>query len=72
MIDDFQPIWLADPDGLDRLDKLTKVRDREVRAMSSLARATRLTHQSRYRGETTATKVAKEPVTGRRPWEGAG
>jgi hypothetical protein len=69
LIDAFRPEWLTDPDGVVRLDKLAKMRDREVRAMSSLATRMRITQQSRYRGETTATKVAKEPVTGRRPWE---
>jgi hypothetical protein len=69
LIDGFKPEWLSDPDGLPRLDKLTLLRDREVKGMANLARQMRVTQLSRYRGETAANAIRKEPMSGPRPWE---
>lgn len=67
-INDFDPAWLADEDGLKRYDKLTQIAEREGRAMSSLATRMRITQQSRYNAaaaNTASTKAAK----GDKPWQ---
>ena len=46
-IEAFQPQWFADDGGLEQFDALSRVLDREHKLMLSLARAMRLTHQSR-------------------------
>jgi hypothetical protein len=48
-IESFDPAWLAEDGGLDRLDQLSRLLDREHRAMLALARSMRLTHQSQDR-----------------------
>lgn len=47
-IDGFKTIWIRDDTGLDRLERLLKSRDREVKALSAIARKMRVTAQSRY------------------------
>jgi hypothetical protein len=42
--------------------------ERETRAITSLARSMRLTHQSRLKAETAATRVRATP-DGPRPWD---
>lgn len=49
---------LADPRTLARLDQLSRVRDRESKAMSSLATKLRLTVQARYMPVTAARRAA--------------
>lgn len=63
----FDPKWLRDDEGLKRYKVLTDMRDRESRAMTSLARSMRLTHQSRYVPHTAA-RVA-EKGGGKKPWD---
>lgn len=60
--------WLKIEGGIERLNKLLAMRERECRNMLACARALRLSNQSRYRPER-AGKVALLP-NGRRPWEG--
>lgn len=67
-IEAFSPEWLATDEGLDRFDKLTKVREREQRAMAALGRAMRITHQSKYDLKVAGTK-ARDAGTIRKPWE---
>jgi hypothetical protein len=50
-IDAFDQEWLHTPEGIIAYDKLTKMRDREGRAMSSLATRMRLSQAQRYRVE---------------------
>src|SRR5690606_7416408 len=54
-IDAFDVATLATPIGLEHFDRLTKIAEREGRAMSSLATRMRLTQQSRYKAETAST-----------------
>jgi hypothetical protein len=68
LIDTFQSEWLRDEEAVDRFDKLTKLRDREVRAVVMLARSMRLSPSSRYRNETAARAIGKQPA-GPAPWE---
>lgn len=53
------------------LDKLLAMRERETRSMSALARAMRLTHQSRLKAETAATAHNRANGTSgaRKPWQ---
>ncbi len=68
-IDRFQIDWLKLDNGVDRLNKLLAMRDREVRGMLATARALRLTNQSRYRPSTAAT-AASGAASGRpKPWD---
>lgn len=62
--DRLDPKVLDTTDGLERFDKLTRMQDREHRAMSSLATRMRLTHQARYRGERKVERRTAPP-----PWE---
>jgi len=48
LVSAFEPKWLSAEGGLERLDRLLRMRDRECRAMMACARALRLTNQSRY------------------------
>lgn len=66
-IDEFPAHLLADEDGLKRYEALLRMRERETRAMTALARSMRLTQQSRYKAETAATKAGG--VSSRKPWE---
>ncbi|HZY12177.1 MAG TPA: hypothetical protein VFE89_05385 [Beijerinckiaceae bacterium] len=45
-IHEFQSAWLRDDAGLERYDKLSRLLEREQRAMSSLATRMRLTQGS--------------------------
>jgi hypothetical protein len=56
-IDDFDLEWLKDEAGPGRLDKFMAMAERETRALNALARSMRLTHQSRLKAETAASKV---------------
>lgn len=60
-IDDFDPEWLKDDEGVERYKKLTDMREKQTRALTALARSMRLTHQATYRPEAkkTATRSKK-------------
>lgn len=66
-LEQFDPIWLADEDGLKRFDKLGAMLERETRAMNALLRSMRLTQQSLYNAKSGNT--ASEKSKGRKPWE---
>lgn len=67
-IDRFTLDWLKVEGGVERLNKLAALRDRETRGMLATARALRLTSQSRYRAETAATLRGKASSGRSRPW----
>lgn len=69
---EFQGVWLRSGDGLERFDRLSRVYDREVRAMSSLATRMRLTQQSRIEATTAATAARNAGVGGPKPWDPTG
>lgn len=68
-IDAFQGAWLADDDGLKRYGDLLALREREGRAMSSLATRLRITPQSRIYAKTAGVAAANAGHGGRKPWE---
>jgi hypothetical protein len=68
-IDSFQPAWLADDDGLKRYGGLLALREREGRALSSLATRLRITPQSRIYAKTAGVAAANAGHGGRKPWE---
>jgi hypothetical protein len=69
-VDKFKVEWLSEGVGLTSYDKLLAMRERESRALSSLATRLRLSPQSRYHQRTAANAAAKPGfVRGRAPWE---
>ena len=63
-LENFDPQWLADEDGLKRYDKLTQLQERESRTINALLRSMRLTQQSLVRAEKSVNKPR-----GRKPWQ---
>jgi hypothetical protein len=68
---EFEPAWIAADGGLERLERLLKMRDRESRAAADKATKLRLTNQARYTPGAAATS-ARGAGDGNRPWDGAG
>ena len=69
-IAEFQPDWLDEPGGLERLDRLNAMLDREHRAVLALARSMRLTHQSQYAAQKASTLARQQPDgDARKPWD---
>lgn len=68
-IDLYEPDWLAVEGGVERLGKLTAMRDRETRGMVATARALRITKASQTRPETAYRGAAKAAAGGKRPWD---
>ena len=64
----FRPEWLGEEGGLQRLDKLLAMAERETRALTACARALRLTPQSQMHPRT-AGRVLAGNREGPRPWE---
>lgn len=60
---------VADDDELKRLDLLYKMRDRESKALISLARQMRLTQQSQYCEKTAHSAARKTSTASAKPWE---
>lgn len=65
-IQDFDPKWLEDGDGVKRLKDLTAMRAREAGVINTLARSMRITHQAVYRADKAATIQSRG---GRKPWQ---
>lgn len=59
-----------DPIGVEHLDRLLKMRDRETKALADKATKLRLTNQSRYTPKAAAT--ASRAVVEAKPWQMAG
>jgi hypothetical protein len=68
-VDRYQFDWLKIEGGIERLNKLTAMRERESRAMMSAARALRLTNQSRFRPDAAASARQKPSAGSHRPWD---
>lgn len=64
----FKDDWLREEGGLQRLDKLLAMRERESRALVMCARSMRLTKQSQMHPRSAGRSVANSPV-GPRPWD---
>ena len=72
LIDQFQMDWCKKAGGSEKLDKLLSMAERETRSIMALARSMRLTHQSRYKAETAATRTRAMDPDWKPPWEYAG
>ena len=72
VIDEFQMAWCKKAGGAEKLDQLLGMSDRETSSVMALARSMRLTHQSRLKGETAATRARATPPDWKPPWEYAG
>lgn len=70
-IERFTLDWLKVDGGIERLNKLLAMRDREVRGLLATARALRLTNQSRYRPTKAASAREGTASAAPRPWEPA-
>lgn len=66
-IEEFDPEWLADEDGLKRYDRLLAMHVRETGRVNEFARAMRLTQQSIYRADKAATLERK--ARSAKPWQ---
>lgn len=67
-IEEFQPEWMAEDDGLKRYDRLLGMLARETLALNTMARSMRLTHQAVYRADS----AKNRPNAGRKPWQSEG
>ena len=63
----FEPEWAAADGGLERLDKLLAMAERETRAVTACARALRLTPQAQMHPRT-AGRAIDAVLLGRPPW----
>jgi hypothetical protein len=63
----FDPAWVKVEGGVQRLDKLLAMAERETRALTACARSLRLTPQSQYGPRAAATAASKG--NGPRPWD---
>ena len=69
-IEGFKAEWLRSDKGIDRFDRLSKILEREHKAMSSLAAKMRLTQSSRSKPGPAATMLANNTAAGEaRPWD---
>ena len=66
-LEDFNPEWLRDEDGLQRYEKLNRLADAKASSLARLATKMRLSQQSRY-SEKTAHTAAKQAGSGAKPW----
>ena len=64
-IDVLDPEWLITREGCDHYEQLTRMLDREGRAMGLLAMRMRITQQSHYRPD----KVVSKATSADKPWE---
>jgi hypothetical protein len=68
-IDRTEPDWLKAEGGIERLGKLTAMRDRETKAMIAAARSLRITKSSQTRAEGAARGAASNPQGHPKPWD---
>ena len=66
-VENFDPDWLKDDEGLKRLDRLLAMHTRETGRVNEFARAMRLTQQSVYRADKAATLSNKGRAS--KPWQ---
>lgn len=64
-IEEFDPEWMKDDDGLKRYDKLSLMMDRESKSINALMRSMRLTQQSLYSAMKEPGKSGKQA----KPWQ---
>ena len=64
-----EPGWMRDDEGCKRFDLLTRMREREGRAMIACARSLRIAKSSQMRAETAGRAARDAGTGGRRLWE---
>jgi hypothetical protein len=64
----FEPEWTSVDGGLERLDKMLAMAERETRAITACARALRLTEQAQMHPRSAA-RMVNDLKVGPRPWE---
>jgi hypothetical protein len=70
LIEQFQPEWLAEDGGIERLDRLLAMAERESRGIVSCSRSLRLTPQSVQHPASAGRKLtAHRPAGVQRPWD---
>jgi hypothetical protein len=67
-VEAFKVEWFQSAEGTRTYALLLKMRDSEVRAITTLATKLRLTNQSRYEPNKAA-RLARDTVKGAKPWE---
>lgn len=67
-IEEFQPEWLADEEGLKRFERLARLQDAKAATLARLATKMRLSQQSRY-SEKAAHTAAKNAGGPAKPWQ---
>lgn len=68
LVEAFKDDWLREEGGLQRLDKLLAMRERESRAVVMCARSMRLTQQAQMHPRSAGRAVANA-TSGPRPWD---
>jgi hypothetical protein len=68
IIDTFKPEWLKNGEGVKRYQALLRMRETETRNAVTMARALRLTNQSRYVPHAAA-RAGLNAAKGPKPWE---
>jgi phage terminase small subunit len=67
-VDRFEPEWLSADGGIERLNKLLSMAERESRAMTACARSMRITKQSQIEPRGAGRRIAATLQTSK-PWE---
>lgn len=65
----FRPEWITEAGGLERLDKLLSMAERETRTVTACARSMRLTHQAQIQPRGAGRALTKMSADNPRPWE---
>jgi hypothetical protein len=68
LVEAFNDDWVRETGGLQRLDKLLAMRERESRAVVMCARSMRLTQQAQMHPRSAGRALANSPG-GPRPWD---
>lgn len=71
LIHDFNPEWIKPEGGLERLDRMLKMRRAETAQALACARALRITNQARMHPRTAGRAADNAPASGARPWDGS-
>jgi hypothetical protein len=66
-LEQFDPEWLGDDEGLKRYERLCSMMEKETRALNALSRAMRLSQQAMY--ERDRAKTLERQAKGRKPWQ---
>lgn len=72
LVNGFEPAWIGEEGGVDRLNRLLAMSERETKALTASARALRLTPHSQYSHRTGAVLMQDASGPAKRPWEREG